>query len=209
MNKSGRWDQIKNERQTGTVLENILDNHLQRYLWAKKILTKRGLTNKVLDIGCGIGYGSSVLAESVKRVDAVDISYNAEELYNKHYKRDNIKFIVADAFSAPYDPPYDAVVCFEVIEHIKEDDMFLDLISRMSRVLLSSVPNENNRPWASNHPFHFRHYTPDQYLDLLFRHGYGNVKGFHQVGERKKNAVVRKGIDGGNTIVSLALRTNI
>ncbi len=59
------------ERQVSGNLEGIREDHKQRYLWALERLAGGA---RVLDAGCGVGYGSHLLSQKAGQVVSLDIS---------------------------------------------------------------------------------------------------------------------------------------
>ena len=161
-----------------TSMADIRPDHLARYEAAKHWLKSNGATGHILDAGCGVGYGSTLLAGAVTAVTAVDASLEAKALHEEHFARENVTFINANLFEAPLQKAYDAVVSFEFLEHIHEAEEAVKLFGRLSRVLICSTPNEIVRPHKMEpvNPFHVRHYTPEEFEALLSMGGF-EVKG--------------------------------
>lgn len=89
--------------------------HINRYNFAKELVKDM----RVLDVACGEGYGSNMLAETAKEVIGVDISKEAIEQANEKYSKENLSFKVMDAEGLSFDDNYfDAIVSFETIEHL-------------------------------------------------------------------------------------------
>lgn len=163
------------ERQVGTSLEEIRDDHKERYIWASERLTK---SDDVLDAGCGVGYGSALLAERASSVHAIDISEDAIAYANKYWTKPNISHAVEDLcfFEMANSRRYDAIVAFEVVEHLIEPRLFLmrafDALKSGGRIFISA-PNEKVIPHTVNlNPFHLKHYTAKEIRDLLFDCGF-------------------------------------
>ncbi len=129
--------------------------HLHRYAIAAAMVE-----GNVLDLGCGVGYGSSLLAPRVSRVVCLDISLPAVSLALRGGRGDTSTGAVADACDLPFPAGhFDWVVCLEVIEHVAQPAALIAEISRVlaphGRLLLSTP----NRPVYSgshgaNNPFH-------------------------------------------------------
>jgi 2-polyprenyl-3-methyl-5-hydroxy-6-metoxy-1,4-benzoquinol methylase len=115
--------------------------HRARYQFALPLVEGR----RVLDVGCGEGYGPTLLAERAREVIAVDYSPEAVRHARECYAHANVRFEVADAMALPASlGAFDVVTCFEVIEHIEQDDALLSGISRVLRpggLLILSTPN--------------------------------------------------------------------
>jgi 2-polyprenyl-3-methyl-5-hydroxy-6-metoxy-1,4-benzoquinol methylase len=184
-------------RQTATTLDGIRADHRYRYEWAAKNLM--GL--RVLDAGCGIGYGSYILGQAGCRVASVDGSEEAIQAARKHYAHDNVTHFQGEIQDLLV--PYDAIVCFEVLEHIDNAPEIMRLFSSLSDRLLCSVPNEEVVPFEQTRPLgHVRHYTPGQFRTLLAEWdepGAQTIRTeYHQEG---KHDPVERGF-GGRTLIA-------
>jgi 2-polyprenyl-3-methyl-5-hydroxy-6-metoxy-1,4-benzoquinol methylase len=162
------------ERQMATCWEEVKRDHVVRYQFAVAELRRRGLTGRIVDAGAGVGYGSALLAEAVKEVVALEISTEARELYERHWRRTNIHFHQGDLLAFESDARFDAVVCFEFIEHIEFYDLAIGKFAQWSDFLIISTPNELVRPYKQPpiNPFHVRHFTPAELTGALARHGF-------------------------------------
>ena len=118
---------------------NINDPHQEgRYKLAANLISRNDI---VLDIACGTGYGTLMLAENSLNIKGVDISERAIKYAKKHYKnRSNIDFIQSDLFN--FNESADIVVSFGTIEHIPGDieDTLIKLMSLARKRLICSVP---------------------------------------------------------------------
>lgn len=73
--------------------------------------TTNDYTKKVLDFGCGSGYGTKVLKERFKNVDSFDV-------YPDGYLPEGME--VNQDINSVKNNKYDLITCFEVIEHMDE-----------------------------------------------------------------------------------------
>jgi cyclopropane fatty-acyl-phospholipid synthase-like methyltransferase len=139
--------------------------HLARYMF---VLRQLKITDRVLEIGCGTGYGSRLLADKCAKVVATDQACELKELWDR-YKKENLTF----SLDIP-DELYDVVVSFEVIEHIPEAELsnyFQKIKSRLTRegVVYMSTPRalpfeERSR---NRQLEHVKEYSPKEFRDLL------------------------------------------
>lgn len=130
------------ERYLPTEAGQIRHEHLHRYAWSRSLAKGRD----VLDIACGEGYGSAMLASDAKSVCGVDISQEAVTHAGATYGGiDNLRFVLGDAAKIPLpDDSVDLVVSFETIEHHDRHEEMLAEIRRVLRadgILVISSPN--------------------------------------------------------------------
>jgi 2-polyprenyl-3-methyl-5-hydroxy-6-metoxy-1,4-benzoquinol methylase len=94
---------------------------IARYKFACKWLRE---SDHVLEVGCGEGFGCNFFARHTAGATGLDIDEELVARCRSNYQRDNLKFIVGDIVN-PRTPPagtYDAVVSFEMIEHVSRED---------------------------------------------------------------------------------------
>lgn len=125
----------------------------------------------VLDVGCGTGYGSQILASAAAHVLAIDRDEEAITYCREHYAADNLEFAVADAATLDLPDRYDAVVCLQVIEHLNDVEALLAGLQRVTRpggTLYLTTPNivEPAKGKADN-PFHLHEMTHAEFANLL------------------------------------------
>jgi SAM-dependent methyltransferase len=142
----------------GEVDIDLLNEHVARYHFAVRLA--RG--KRVLDAGCGAGYGSAELADVAESVTAIDIAPAAVEYARAHYALPNLAFEQASCTQLPYaGGAFDLVVAFEVIEHLENWRDFLQEIRRVlapAGQLIVSTPNRlyynESRGADGANPFH-------------------------------------------------------
>lgn len=78
-------------------------------------------TKEILELGCNDGFGTHFAAEFAKRVVGVDFDKNAVETARRTVTDENVEFICGDFLGRKYGE-FDAVITFDVIEHISSDD---------------------------------------------------------------------------------------
>lgn len=97
----------------------------------------------VLDLGCGVGDYTYLIAQKAKKVIATDV----QDVYQDQYRAPNIEFKIADAIKIPFaDGQFDVVVALDLIEHIEDDQKFVDEAWRVLRpggILFLETPNLN------------------------------------------------------------------
>lgn len=102
--------------------------HQSRYLFAGVHARNRS----VLDLACGTGYGSKILAQSgAREVTGVDLSEAALEEGQRLHAHERVRLLQGDAFHPPVDGPFDIVVSFETIEHLPSPEELLNVMARL------------------------------------------------------------------------------
>ena len=113
----------------GEVSADLWNEHFARYSLARLYSEQK----RVLDVGCGAGYGTAHLAQSAAAVEAIDISPEAIGYARRHYPVANIAYLNASAAELPFrDASFELVTAFEVIEHLQD---WPRLLSEAARVL--------------------------------------------------------------------------
>lgn len=145
--------------------------HLFAYKTVTQFLPKQ---SSVLEVGCGEGYGTSMLSQEVQAMIGVDVDPNVIEYASRKYGSQNCAFRLSDGSTLPFDKnTFDAVISFQVIEHVKDDTHFLAEIHRVVKaggVCIMTTPNKSYRVRSHKKPwnrFHIREYTAKEFEDLL------------------------------------------
>lgn len=170
------------ERYVPTEAGEIRHEHLHRYAWCARLVEKKD----VLDIACGEGYGSAMLAKRARSVKGVDIADSAIQHARKTYHDiRGLEFKVGDAAQIPLDDDsVDVVVSFETIEH---HDRHREMISEVRRVLrpegllIISSPNRTVYSELAGHhnEFHVKELDFDEF-DAVLKTQFADVSYFGQ-----------------------------
>jgi 2-polyprenyl-3-methyl-5-hydroxy-6-metoxy-1,4-benzoquinol methylase len=144
--------------------------HLVVYEW----IAARVRAQRVIDMACGEGYGSNMLAASAAQVTGVDANPEAYEHARLRYQRENLRF--ERALVEAFDERAQAIVFLQTIEHLHDPDgalaHFRSLIEDDGAVYVST-PNVLTLapPGAarSDNPWHVREYRACEFEELCRR----------------------------------------
>ena len=142
--------------------------HLVRYWWAGRLAAGK----RVLDAGCGTGYGARMLtAAGAAHVTGLDRATAVLEAARPDCPPE-VELVSGDVRSLPFpDRSFELVVCFEVIEHLAEPDVALRELERVvasDGLLLVSSPNRE--VYEPGNPHHVHEYTPGELRETLERY---------------------------------------
>jgi ubiquinone/menaquinone biosynthesis C-methylase UbiE len=149
--------------------------HWHRYLFAREFVK-----NKVaLDVACGEGYGSHIMAQVAQRVVAVDVNAELIQHARSKYMTDaagRLEFHAGSAAKIPVkdDNIFDVAVSFETIEHLNDRNQssFLSEIKRLLKrdgLFIISTPDKlhySDVPQHRNH-FHTKEFYADEFDRFL------------------------------------------
>ena len=128
----------------------------------------------VLEAGTGEGYGASFLSLAGLKMTGLDIDQPAVEHANAKYGSENCHYLLYGGSKMPFeDLTFDAVISFQVIEHIMEDRNYISEIHRVLKPggsLMINTPNRTNRLKPGQkpfNPFHVREYASSEFEEVL------------------------------------------
>jgi SAM-dependent methyltransferase len=155
----------------GLVDADLFNEHFARY----QLASRWALGRRVLDAGCGTGYGSAELARSANAVTAIDFSQDAIAYAQEHFQLPNLQYRVGDCLALP-EGPFDLIVAFEVIEHLSEWPQFLVGVERAlapGGLFLVSTPNKlyyaESRGQSGDNPFHVHEFEYVEFQTELLK----------------------------------------
>jgi SAM-dependent methyltransferase len=146
--------------------------HLLVYEW----IAARVAGGRVLDMACGEGYGSDVLARSAAEVVGLEANPEAFEHARLRYRAPNLTFErgMVENFGSP--GSYDAVVFLQTIEHVFDPVAVLEhhrSLLRPGGSVYVSTPNVLTLapPGAvkSDNPWHLVEYRASEFRELCSR----------------------------------------
>lgn len=161
------------ERFTPECVREIWYEHVHRYALTRTLASGK----RVLDMACGEGFGSAVLAPVARSVLGVDLSAEAIRHAKSRYGLlPNLSFREADA--TRFDPGsdrFDLILSFETLEHVEDQE---GLVGGIAGALaeggcaLISSPDKAEYSDANGYQneFHVRELYRDEFVALLLRH---------------------------------------
>ncbi len=170
------------ERFIPTEKGEIHYEHMHRYGWSLDLVAGRD----VLDLACGEGYGSALLASRARSVIGIDISEGAVLHASAQYREiRNLHFAAGDATAIPLaDACVDAVVSFETIEHLAGQE---EMVAQMRRVLRDDgiliLSSPNRKVYSDDRGYRNEHHVRELYfeeLDALLRRHFPRIDYYGQ-----------------------------
>jgi SAM-dependent methyltransferase len=130
---------------------------------------------RVLDVGCGTGYGTAMVASRVGEVVGIDMSEEAVAWTRSRNRLPNVEFMAMPATELDFPAgSFDAAYSIQVVEHIEEIELLLSEVVRVLRpggTFVVATPNRlTYSPNGLHNPFHVREYDAGELRDLLVPH---------------------------------------
>ena len=182
----------------------LSDNPLHHRLLSAYVFAEKYISGDVLELGCGEGRGIDIILKRSKSFTAIDKISEVTERLSRKYP--NEKFISSSfpPLKNIEDESFDTLISFQVIEHIKNDKLFIKEIHRILKPggkALISTPNISMT--LTRNPWHVREYTSQQLFDLassnfkkiIMKGIYGNDKIKKYYDDNKKSVMKFKRLD--------------
>ena len=163
----------------------MLLEHMARYQFALPYVTGR-----VLDLSCGSGYGTHMVAKKrkneVEGVVGVDIDEEIIQYAKAYYYHPKSSFLVENAVSPNLTDKigtFDTILSFETYEHIEDEQQLLDNYYNLLKpggTLVVSTPFGEGRGVECGSPFHIHQITPEEFRGLF--ESYKTAEFYYQKG---------------------------
>lgn len=142
----------------------------ERHVVAYRLAATRVAGQRVLDAGCGEGYGLGMLeAAGAAHVVGADLDAMAVAHARRTYGSDRVEVVECELMALPLaDDAVDVTVSFQVIEHVHDVAGYLASLRRVTRpggLVLLATPNRLTFTPDSDmpvNPFHVREFTADE-----------------------------------------------
>jgi SAM-dependent methyltransferase len=121
---------------------------------------------RVLDVGCGPGYGVCRIAPNCREVIGIDTDADIIKYARENFTLDNTEFrVVRPAEEEPFpfeNDSFDTVISFQVIEHVFDMNAYLSEIRRVLKpngIFVCATPDRTTRLFPYQRPWNFEHVT--------------------------------------------------
>lgn len=162
----------------GATGQATLALHLARYEFASKHLRP----GRVLDLACGVGYGTRLLAErSGLAVVGADLSREAIEYARRRYGGPGVEFRVADAMTFTDTAGFDSIVSLETLEHLPDPHGFLAHAIALLRPAGHFVASVPTTPSTDVNPHHRSDWSERSFRAAVAVHGLEEIDCLRQV----------------------------
>ncbi len=151
--------------------DELFSVDLARHEAAYEIARRRLPAGRVLDLGCGTGYGTHYLAGHHARV------FGLYRVFPEHRNRGAAHFLRADLRGIPLARrSFDLVASFQVIEHLEDPTPYLEAIAHLVSEAGQAILTTPNVLMSDGvNPYHVHEYRADE-LEALLRRSFGSVE---------------------------------
>lgn len=161
----------------------------ERHVVAYRFAAARVAGRRVLDAGCGEGYGLALLGEAgATHVTGADLDATTVAHARRTYGGERIEVVECELMDLPLrDGSIDLTVSFQVIEHVHDVPGYLGSLRRVTRpggTVLVATPNRLTFTPGSDvpvNPFHVTEFTAGELATALTTAGFAvtDVLGVH------------------------------
>jgi SAM-dependent methyltransferase len=155
--------------QTTEITSNSIasDNPVHQRLFFAYNEVQSFIHGNVLEVGCGVGRGLELLLKRADKYTAIDKNGDLLEKLKVEYPQITFIHSHIPPFKGIADDTFDTVVSFQVIEHIKNDALFLKEIYRVLKPGGKAIITTPNRSMSlTRNPWHEREYLLDELKKL-------------------------------------------
>lgn len=165
---------LRGESISPEVANDLYQAHRSIYLFAGRFVRDE----RVLDLGCGAGYGTLLLKElGAREVVGLDLDPRSIRYARRRFSREGVDLRVGDAGSLPPDlGRFDFVVASNVLEHLRSPQRAVERLTRRlsprGRLLVAVPPIIDDHGLAVHEaiPYHRSNLLIEDWRELLGRH---------------------------------------
>jgi 2-polyprenyl-3-methyl-5-hydroxy-6-metoxy-1,4-benzoquinol methylase len=160
--KSERWI-------PGFSFPQVEKEHISRYQW----VSQRELGGTILDVACGVGLGSLMIAEKQlgSKVYGWDISDSAIRYAAHRNRHSRVEFSIKNAEMFTTDLTFDSIISFETIEHLKSPKLFLEgakkSMKKGGQIIISTPISSTGYNPNPDNPYHVQEWGLEGFAQLI------------------------------------------
>jgi len=162
------------------ALKRNMSKPLARYEFADRVLPKDILVG---DIGCGTGYGRTILENRKRKVIGLD-KQNVIEQARIDYPGEYIGIDLDDKSIVSYE--FGAVVCLETLLHLKEPEYFLSKLKCNHLVISAAIDTDPNDGYI----YRLHNVSEDQFKKMLIGRWIVKDEMWQHCGEKENYLVI-------------------
>ena len=199
-----------NRQQFDSLVTSLKQNFPEAGVTADKTYPYRHILQNlqghenILDIACGAGSGTALIATQAAHVTGVDINHDLVQQAGKHYASlPNVRFLPGNIFDLVFKPKeFDTIISIHTMEHVEDDRRFIALLHQWLKdrgELYLEVPLLMEYPFKGipipMNPYHAREYSLSGLEDLLkpyfdYVNTWAVVREWYTDIEHKRNSVM-------------------
>lgn len=153
--------------------ENEISFVFARHEFAYHYASKFVKDKYVLDVGCGTGYGCSIMSRTAQNVCGVDHDNSALGYCVRHYKNPKLNFVQMSAADLALKKRFDVTVSFQVIEHLDTISDYIEqlkCVTKRGGLILISTPNvDQNIQTTNKNPFHTKEFDYKSFQAMIIQ----------------------------------------
>ena len=170
------------------------------------------LEGKVLEVGCGEGYGISKYYNDQMELTVIDKSKTALYEIKKRYTGVKALYKKLPSLKNMETESFDVVICFQCVEHIKNDHLLLREIYRVLKkggLLFLTTPNKHKT--VAPNPWHYREYNHEElsmFLSQVFEefkingiNGSPRISSYYRENEKSVKNMLRFDVFGVHRVL--------
>lgn len=150
----------------GVTPDGLVALHMAGYL---EIASRLG-PGRVLDIGCGVGFGGSLLQADAREVFAVDYDLDAARMASGRDGASLLAFCGDGAALGLGSRQFDWVCSSHIIEHFHEPQKHIREMARVLRTEGTAFVLTPNPPADLENPYHVHLFSPEELRSSLERY---------------------------------------
>jgi len=161
------------------------DNPIHQRLVRAYVEASKIISGSILEIGCGVGRSLQLLLENCNQYTAIDKNKSLLDSIGKKYPNLHLISQNIPPLTDIPDESFDYILSFQVIEHVKNDELFIKEVKRVLKPngkFIVSTPNRIKS--ITRNPWHIREYTATEFEKLIGKY-FNNIEAYGIQGSEK------------------------